>query len=322
MLDGLAQSAVRIRKSNSSEEKSVRVLVTGATGFIGSALCKALIARGDEVVAWVHRTPSKINAVQSVTELSQIESQIEGQIDAVVNLAGAPIADSRWSEQRKALLLSSRLEPTRAVVEWISEQASPPKTLISGSAIGFYGAATSDRAIDESCEPVRSDFSASLCQQWEAEALKAQALGTRVCLIRTGIVLGKGGALAKMRLPFLMGGGGPIASGRQWMPWIHIDDEVDAIIHLLDREDLSGAFNLTAPDPARNRDFVRAYAQSLNRFALMPMPALAVNLMLGSEASVLLTEGLKVMPTKLEESGFHHTYPLLENALKAVANSY
>ena len=298
----------------------MRVLVTGASGFIGSALTDALVARGDQVIAWVHRSRPSNSSVEQVYNLSDIQ----GPVDAVVNLAGAPIADARWSDKRKALLLSSRIDTTRALVEWIASQPREiaPKTLISGSAIGIYGATTSDEAIDESSSTLKEDFSANLCRQWEAEALKATQSGMRVCLLRTGIVLGKGGALAKMRLPFLMGGGGPIASGKQWMPWIHLDDEVDAIIHLLDRPDLEGAFNLTAPDPARNKEFVRAYAESLKRFALIPMPALAVNLMLGSEASALLTEGLKVMPTRLEQSGFHFTYPLLENALKAVANSY
>ena len=296
----------------------MRVLVTGASGFIGTALCKALLKRGDQVVAWVHRSEPEVAGIERVDLLDQVE----GPIDAVVNLAGAPIADSRWSASRKALLLSSRLETTQALVAWMAEQAEPPKTLVSGSAIGFYGACTSDEKITEASAPLCQDFSAELCQRWESEALKAEASGVRVCLLRTGIVLGKGGALAKMRLPFLMGGGGPIASGKQWMPWIHLQDEVDAILHLLDREELSGPFNLTAPDPARNRDFVKAYAESLKRPAFMPMPGFAVDLMLGSEASALLTEGLRVVPQRLEESGFQFTYPILENALLAVSKSY
>ena len=296
----------------------MRVLVTGASGFIGTALCRALLKRGDQVVAWVHKSEPEVTGLERIDQLDQLE----GLIDAVVNLAGAPIADTRWSDLRKALLLSSRLDTTNALINWMSQQKEPPKTLISGSAIGFYGACTSDEKITEASAPLCQDFSAELCQQWEAEALRAEGLGVRVCLLRTGVVLGKGGALAKMRLPFLMGGGGPIASGKQWMPWIHLQDEVDAILHLLDREDLSGPFNLTAPDPSRNRDFVKAYAESLKRPAFMPMPGFAVDLMLGSEASALLTEGLRVVPERLEESGFQFTYPILENALLAVAKSY
>ena len=296
----------------------MRVLVTGASGFIGTALCNALLKRGDQVVAWIHKSEPNIAGLERIDQLAQIE----GAIDAVVNLAGAPIADARWSDSRKALLLSSRLDTTNALINWMSQQTDPPKTLISGSAIGFYGACTSDEKITEASAPLCQDFSADLCQQWEAEALRAEGLGVRVCLLRTGVVLGKGGALAKMRLPFLMGGGGPIASGKQWMPWIHLQDEVDAILHLLDRDDLSGPFNLTAPDPSRNRDFVKAYAESLKRPAFMPMPGFAVDLMLGSEASALLTEGLRVVPQRLEESGFQFTYPILENALLAVAKSY
>jgi len=296
----------------------VRVLVTGASGFIGTALCRALLKRGDQVVAWVHKSEPEVTGLERIDQLDQLE----GLIDAVVNLAGAPIADARWSDSRKALLLSSRLDTTNALINWMSQQKEPPKTLISGSAIGFYGACTNDEKITEASAPLCQDFSADLCQQWEAEALRAEGLGVRVCLLRTGVVLGKGGALAKMRLPFLMGGGGPIASGKQWMPWIHLQDEVDAILHLLDRDDLSGPFNLTAPDPSRNRDFVKAYAESLKRPAFMPMPGFAVDLMLGSEASALLTEGLRVVPQRLEESGFQFTYPILENALLAVAKSY
>jgi len=296
----------------------VRVLVTGASGFIGTALCRALLKRGDQVVAWVHKSEPEVTGLERIDQLDQLE----GLIDAVVNLAGAPIADARWSDSRKALLLSSRLDTTNALINWMSQQKEPPKTLISGSAIGFYGACTNDEKITEASAPLCQDFSADLCQQWEAEALRAEGLGVRVCLLRTGVVLGKGGALAKMRLPFLMGGGGPIASGKQWMPWIHLQDEVDAILHLLDRDDLSGPFNLTAPDPSRNRDFVKAYAESLKRPAFIPMPGFAVDLMLGSEASALLTEGLRVVPQRLEESGFQFTYPILENALLAVAKSY
>lgn len=296
----------------------MRVLVTGASGFIGTALCRALLKRGDQVVAWVHKSEPEVTGLERIDQLDQFE----GLIDAVVNLAGAPIADARWSDSRKALLLSSRLDTTDALINWMSQQKEPPKTLISGSAIGFYGACTSDEKITEASAPLCQDFSADLCQQWEAEAMRAEGLGVRVCLLRTGVVLGKGGALAKMRLPFLMGGGGPIASGKQWMPWIHLQDEVDAILHLLDRDDLSGPFNLTAPDPSRNRDFVKAYAESLKRPAFMPMPGFAVDLMLGSEASALLTEGLRVVPQRLEESGFQFTYPILENALLAVAKSY
>ena len=296
----------------------MRVLITGASGYIGTALSEALVKRGDEVIAWVHRNAVSTAGVKSVRNLSEIDAPV----DAVVNLAGAPIADARWSEARKVLLLSSRLQPTNALVEWMGRQEQPPSTLISGSAIGFYGACTADAEVAEESEPRCSDFSAKLCQQWEAAALKAEALGTRVCLIRTGIVLGKGGALAKMRLPFLLGGGGPIGSGQQWMPWIHLDDEVRAILHLLDTSDLSGAFNLTAPQPATNREFVKAYAASLKRPAIFPMPEFAVKLMLGSEASVLLTEGLRVVPARLQESGFQFSYPALAGALAAVAKSY
>lgn len=296
----------------------MRVLITGASGFIGSALCKTLLQRGDEVVALVHSRKPTLAGVRAINSLDELSDPV----DAVVNLAGAPIADARWSEQRKALLLQSRLDTTGQLVAWIEKQEQPPAVLVSGSAIGFYGACTEDHPISENTEVQLSDFSHQLCAQWEAQALKAESSGVRVCLLRTGVVLGKGGALAKMRLPFLLGGGGPIASGQQWMPWIHIDDEVGAILHLLDRTELSGAFNLTAPNPVSNREFVKAYAASLKRPAIFPMPAFVVSLMLGSEAGRLLTEGLRVVPDRLLQSGYTFSYTQLEPALRQLESVY
>ena len=296
----------------------MRVLITGASGFIGSALCKALLERGDEVVAWMHRSQPKTPGVQSVNSLAELEAPI----DAVINLAGAPIADARWSDARKTLLRESRLNTTRSLVEWIGRLEKRPAVLISGSAIGYYGATTRDEAVTEGSAVQLDDFSHALCRDWEQAAQQVQQYGVRVCTLRTGIVLGRGGALAKMRLPFLLGGGGPIASGRQWMPWIHIDDEVGAILHLLGQSDLSGPFNLTSPNPATNREFVKAYAASLNRPAIFPMPSFVVSLMLGRDAGKLLTEGLRVVPEKLLKSGYEFRYPQLETALRQVETNH
>lgn len=296
----------------------MRVLITGGSGFIGQALTEALVKRGDQVVVLKHQRSPVNSAAEAVTQLGQIN----GHVDAIVNLAGAPIADARWSDARKKLLIDSRIDTTRSLVEWIAQLPQKPSTLISGSAIGYYGTATADNPVSEASEPLERDFSQRLCEQWEQTALTAQEQGVRVCLVRTGIVLGKGGALAKMRIPFLLGGGGPIASGKQWMSWIHIDDEVGAILHLLDHQSLSGPFNLTAPKAATNRQFVKAYASSLKRPALFPMPSFVVKLMLGTEASGLLTEGLAVLPERLLESGYSFKYASLPDAFTAVAASY
>ena len=293
----------------------MRVLVTGGSGFIGQALIRALTERGDQVVALKHKRQLTQPGIETLEQLSHIK----GKVDAVINLAGAPIADARWSEARKKCLIDSRLDTTRSLVQWIAKQSEKPSVFISGSAIGFYGATSSDTPVNEFSTPLLHDFSQQLCQQWEDQALEAQPLSVRVCLLRTGIVLGKGGALAKMRIPFLLGGGGPIASGKQWMSWIHLDDEVAAILHLLDHQNLSGAFNLTAPHPATNRQFVKSYAASLHRPAILPMPGFAVKMMLGSEASALLTEGLAVFPERLLESGFRFKYASLQDAFAALA---
>ena len=295
----------------------MKILITGASGFIGTALIERLLARGDEIYAWVHEKQPKQTGVKTVKRLADCPP-----VDAVINLAGAPIADARWTEARKALLQSSRMKTTEALVDWIASSEAKPEVLISGSAIGYYGAVTKETIIDEDAEPIVSDFSSLLCRAWEAAAIEAEKSGVRVALVRTGIVLGAGGALAKMKLPFSMGMGGPIASGQQWMSWIHLDDEVSAIIHLLDNKTLSGPFNLCAPGAVRNKAFVKELGRALHRPAFMPMPALGVNLMLGSEASSLLTEGLSVAPQRLLKSGFEFQYPKLPEAMKSAIAAF
>lgn len=285
----------------------MRILISGGSGFIGQALEKTLTSRGDQVVIWSRQQSSKQNWVKQLDDINQ-------PIDAVINLAGAGIVDKRWSPERKQLLLDSRIQTTKALVEWIAKQEQKPLTLISGSAIGYYGSQATGE-LDEQAIPVKG-FTHQLCADWEAEAAKAEALGVRVCLIRTGVVLGKKqGALKKMLPPFKLGLGGPIASGKQWMSWIHIDDEVAAICWLLDHAELSGAFNLTAPQPVTNETFSKTLGKVLHRPAFFRVPAITMKLMLG-EASELLLEGQCVKPVALQASGFSFSYPELEPALK------
>lgn len=285
----------------------MRILISGGSGFIGQALEKTLTSRGDQVVIWSRQSSSKTNWVKQLDDIKE-------PIDAVINLAGAGIVDKRWSPERKQLLRDSRIQTTKSLVEWMAKQQLQPKTLISGSAIGYYGSQASGE-LDENSTPIKG-FTHQLCADWEAEALKAEALGIRVCLIRTGVVLGaKEGALKKMLPPFRFGLGGPIASGKQWMSWIHIDDEVAAIGWLLDHPELSGPFNLTAPEPVTNEVFSKTLGKALHRPAFFRVPAFTMKLMLG-EASELLLEGQCVKPDALTKSGFSFNYPRLESALK------
>ncbi|MGL4978647.1 MAG: TIGR01777 family oxidoreductase [Plesiomonas sp.] len=234
-------------------------------------------------------------------------------IDAVINLAGEPIADKRWSDSRKTLLCHSRWDLTEKLSALITQSSTPPHTFLSGSAVGFYGR-QGDLTIEEDDLP-HDEFTHQLCERWEALALQAQSDKTRVCLLRTGIVLdAQGGALAKMLPPYRLGAGGPAGSGTQYMPWIHIDDMVAAICFLLANPTLQGPFNMTAPYPARNYDFSETLADVLHKPHIMKIPALALNLSMG-EMAVLILSGQKAVPAKLEKAGFEFKFTDLQAAL-------
>ncbi len=292
----------------------MRVLITGGSGFIGQALSTVLIARGDDVII-LSRSPEAVPARKRVQAVGALH-HIENQVDAVINLAGAPIVDKRWSDARKQVLRDSRIQLTDALVNWMRQQSQPPAVLVSGSAIGYYGS-HADEVLEENAEPMPG-FAHELCRDWEQAALEAESFGVRVCLIRTGVVLGpEGGALSKMLPAFRLGLGGPIGDGKQWMSWIHLDDEVGAIIYLLDNPSLHGPFNLTAPEPVPNEVFSRTLARVLRRPAFMRVPATIMKLMLG-EASELLVEGQRVVPENLHTAGYEFQQPRLEDALRKV----
>jgi uncharacterized protein (TIGR01777 family) len=295
----------------------MKILVTGGTGFIGQHLISNRIKKGDEVFCYT-RDASKVKEIfgESVTPVVEMPPKDDLEVDAVVNLAGEPIADKRWSNERKLLLRESRINLTAGLVDWIKGLERKPEVLISGSAIGYYGSVAGDQKLNESAQATQG-FTHSLCQDWENEALKAEELGVRVCLIRTGIVLGSGGALAKMYLPFKMGLGGPIGKGNQWMSWIHVDDEVDVIEMLLTHSQLSGAFNLTAPNAVTNREFSKTFGKVMHRPAILPMPGYAIKLLLGDGAELLL-EGQRVYPEKLLEIGYKFKYESLSDALENI----
>lgn len=295
----------------------MKLLVTGGTGFIGRHFIQRRLLQGDEVVC-LSRQPQKVAQLfgDQVDPITVLPKDGSLQVDAVVNLAGEPIADKRWSEAQKHRLRDSRILLTLQLVEWISEAEHKPHTFISGSAIGFYGAQADDRLLSEESE-FKTGFTHQLCADWEKAALQAESLGVRVCLLRTGIVLGDGGALQKMLLPFKLCLGGPIANGQQVMSWIHLDDEVEIIEMLLTHEHLTGAFNLTAPEAVSNAEFSKTLGRVLKRPACLPLPSLVPKLMLGEGAELLL-EGQRVYPQKLLDAGFKFQYPELEPALRQI----
>ena len=276
-------------------------LITGGTGFIGKALCASLIADENRVTVLTRHVsgataclPSGVSATDTLDELREI--------DVVVNLAGENLTDGRWSDERKQAFLDSRIGTTRRINEWMAAQYQRPKTMISGSAIGWYGA-RGDETLTEDSSP-GDDFAARLCQAWEAEAIKAEALGVRVCRVRTGIVLAAdGGALAKMLPPFKFGLGGPMGDGKQWMSWITRHDLVRMIRWLAEMDSASGAYNGTAPNPVTNAEFAKTLAEALHRPSIIRTPAIFLKLMFGEMADMLLA-GQRVLPSRAIDEGF------------------
>lgn len=298
----------------------MKILITGATGLIGSALCKLLADKHELIALTRNINKAKNTLPNSIIALDNLKDVNFDDLDAVINLAGEPIADKRWSAQQKQKIFQSRLAITEQIVNNINVSDTPPKVFISGSAIGFYGRQPAENVITESYSSTYPEFSHQLCKQWEELALQAHSPDVRVCLLRTGIVLSKqGGALDKMLPPFKLGVGGRMASGKQMMSWIHIDDMVNAIVFLLKDEKAHGAFNLTAPEPVSNTNFTQTLAKTLNRPALFPMPEFVLKLLFG-EMSDLLIYGQNVIPEKLEQQGFKFKFKTLDTALNEILN--
>ena len=298
----------------------MKILLTGATGLIGSALCSALKDEHDIVALTRSITNAKRVLPKSTILIESLNKVDFDTVDAVINLAGEPIADKRWTSSQKQRIFQSRLSITTEIVEKIKLSGNPPKVFISGSAIGFYGRQAPGRDITESFTDIFPEFSHQLCKQWEEIALQAESPEVRVCLLRTGIVLSQhGGALKKMLPPFKMGLGGKMASGNQVMSWIHVDDMVRGIVFLLNNNNAKGPFNFTAPSPKSNNDFTKALASALNRPALFPMPELVLKVLFG-EMSDLLIYGQKVVPERLEKLNFNFKFKNLDDALNQILN--
>lgn len=306
----------------------MRIIITGGTGLIGQELTANLTADGHDVIV-LTRDPSKVTdlpknarAEKWDARTSQGWGHLADGADAVVNLAGESIAGDdlpsilfkRWSPDYKRAIKESRLQVGQAVMEAIRAAKQKPRVLIQSSAVGYYGS-RGDEELTESSGP-GNDFQAEVCQAWEASTAEAEALGVRRAIIRTGVVLDSaGGSLPVIVLPFKFFAGGPLGNGQQWFPWIHIEDEVDAIRFLIENPNASGAFNLCAPFPVRNAELSRLIGKLMGRPAFMPAPAFAMQLVLGEKAVVVLGSQRQV-PRHLQQLGFQFKYPKAEAALK------
>ncbi len=304
----------------------MKIAVTGATGFVGSRLVARLHKEGNRVLVLTRNTtyaqkvfPSEafpnVEIVTYTPTVSGSWQDVIASCDGVVNLAGEPIAEERWTPEHKREILNSRQLGTQKIVEAIAKANPKPPVLVNASAIGYYG--TSETATFDESSSSGSDFLAQVCQAWEAEARKVKDAGVRLVILRFGIVLGQGGALGKMIMPFKLFAGGPIGSGRQWFSWIHIDDLVSLILQALTKPEIEGLYNATAPNPVQMTDFCQTLGQVIHRPSWLPVPAFALEALLGDGAMVVL-EGQQVLPKHTLESGFEYQYPNLQPALRQI----
>ena len=299
----------------------MKILVSGSSGLIGTATTTALKSDGHNVVRLIRPGKAanpddvKWDPMRATVDVPGLEG-----VDAVIHLSGAGIADGRWTEERKQLLRSSRIDTTRVLVDSLSRLKQKPKVLIVASAIGYYGS-RGDEILTESSTN-GTDFLALVCRDWEAEASRAAATGVRTILLRTGIVLsGKGGALPKMLTPFKLGVGGRLGSGQQWMSWIAIEDVVGIIRYAIANEQVSGPVNVVAPNPVRNEEFTRLLAGMLHRPAIFPAPAFVLRLAMGEMADAVMLSSDRVKPERMLSAGYKFRFEILEPALRAAVLS-
>ncbi len=298
------------------------VLVSGATGFVGKALCTTLKERGLAFTAFSRRPDRAKSLLPGVKEAYRWRPRLEPAplaaiqgAKAVVHLAGESVA-GRWNEYKKQAIRESRVVGTRNLVETIGEAKSKPGVLVCASAVGYYGN-RGEEEVSEDSGP-GNDFLAEVCQAWEAEARRAEEHGVRVVIVRIGMVLGRdGGALKQMLLPFKMGLGGPVGHGRQWMPWVSLNDVIGIILHAIEFANVKGPLNVTAPNPVRNVELAKTLGQVLHRPAFLPAPAFGLKLLLGEFADVLLTSQ-RIIPKRIQESGYRFRHSILEEALRAI----
>lgn len=295
-------------------------LVTGGTGFIGKHLIPSLESSGYKVYV-KSRTPELFKNdfffrnVEFYSDYEDIDS-----VNLVVNLCGENLANKRWTTNQKRKIYNSRIEETVNLVDWMETNKTKPETFISGSAIGFYGDRGDEVLNEQSSHGDLKEFQVKLCNNWEVSAKRAASLGIRTSIIRTSVVLGEDGALPKMLAPFKLGLGGQLGTGNQWFSWIHIEDQVKAIMHIIENKDLFGIYNLSSPNPVTNAQLTQALSKKLNKKANFKVPAFALKARLGEFAHLLLT-GQKVIPEALEASGFKFDYPNIKAALDNLIES-
>lgn len=300
----------------------MKIIMTGGTGLIGSALTQSFINDG-HTVSILSRFPEKSTLPRAGVTLVKWDGQSSrgweervGEADVIVNLAGESLASGPWTGARKTRLLSSRIQAGQALLEAIRKSSQRPKVLVQSSAVGYYGLSR-EASFDED-SPAGGDYLAKICVEWEDSTRVAEALGVRRLIIRTGVVLSlTGGAFPQMALPFRLWAGGPIGSGKQWISWIHLADQIGAIRFLIDQPQARGPFNLTTPEPLTNADFGRTLARTMRRPYWLPVPSLALKLLLG-DMSTLVLDGQRVIPKNLISAGYPFRYSRLEDALKDV----
>ena len=296
----------------------MKILITGGTGFIGSALIKKLLPQEHQITV-LSRNADKVAKLfaDNVTPLTDLQAlDVSDHFDIIINLAGAPIFDKRWTAAQKTIIRDSRIQLTQQLIDKIATMQQKPQLLISGSAIGFYGD-QGDTELTEQSNSV-ADFSQQLCADWEQAALQAEQYGVRVCLMRTGLVLGRdGGLLQRMLLPFKLGLGGRIGNGRQWMSWIHLQDWIAIAENMINDNSMQGAYNATAINPVTNLEFSKTLAEVINRPAFLPLPACVLKILLG-EMSELVLGSQKVLPERLLQQGFEFQFSDLRHALSDI----
>lgn len=296
----------------------MKILVTGGTGFIGRKVCRALVASGHQVIVF-SRNPGKVAKLigHSCRGIGDIAPEtFKESVDAIFNLAGEPIADSRWTDARKAKLRDSRIATTQKIVELCAALNPPPKVLISASAVGYYGDQGDNKVIEST--PPHEEFTHLLCQDWEQQAMEARELGVRVAVARIGLVVGKGGFLKKMLTPFKLGVGGKLGNGKQWMPWIHVQDLVNILLYLMEHDTCEGVYNAVSPSPVTNEEFTRTLGEIVGRPTVFTVPKIVLESTLGEMARLLLT-GQRAFPDRLmEQEAFVFNYDKLEDALRDV----